>query len=116
MLKIEEAGMFILAFYLSILLGYTWWVFVLFLLVPDISMIGYLFGNKAGANIYSFFHQKSLAVLVGIVGYVVDIPELTFSGIILFGHSSFDRLTGYGLKYSKGFNYTHLGAIRKNKQ
>jgi len=34
-------------------------------------------------------------------------------GIILFGHSSMDRMFGYGLKLGQGFKYTHLGIIGK---
>jgi hypothetical protein len=35
------------------------------------------------------------------------------AGIILFAHSSMDRLFGYGLKYFTGFSDTHLGKIGK---
>jgi len=36
--------------------------------------------------------------------------------IILFGHSSMDRIFGYGLKTNQGFKFTHLGTIgNKNK-
>ncbi|MCG6186924.1 DUF4260 domain-containing protein [Maribellus maritimus] len=111
LLKIEEISMLILSFYLSVLLGYKWWVFILFLFIPDISMQGYLFGNKIGAAVYNAFHYKFLAVLLGILGYTFSLNELAFAGIVLFGHSSFDRIFGYGLKYSIGFNSTHLGAI-----
>ena len=33
------------------------------------------------------------------------------AGIILFGHSSFDRILGYGLKYTDSFKNTHLGSL-----
>jgi len=32
---------------------------------------------------------------------------------VLYGHSSFDRLCGYGLKYVDDFKHTHLGWIGK---
>lgn len=111
--KLEEASLLLLSFYMSVLLGYNWWVFVLFLFTPDISMLGYLFGNKTGAIIYNLFHHKFLAVAIGISGLVLAVNELAFAGIVLFGHSSLDRILGFGLKYSKGFNFTHLGAIGK---
>lgn len=111
LLKMEETSMLILSFYVSFILGYEWWIFVLFLFKPDISMIGYLFGNKVGAIIYNLFHYKFLAVFLGIVGFAYSVNELAFAGAVLFGHSSFDRLFGYGLKFQKGFNYTHLGTI-----
>ena len=111
LLKIEEISMLIFSFYLSVLIGYDWWVFILFLFIPDISMLGYLFGNKIGAVVYNAFHYKFLAVFLGIVGYTCSVNELAFAGAVLFGHSSFDRIFGYGLKYPKGFRFTHLGAI-----
>ncbi|RIJ47431.1 DUF4260 family protein [Maribellus luteus] len=116
-LKIEEISMLFLSFYVSLLLGYEWWLFILFLFTPDISMFGYLLGKKIGAAIYNIFHYKFLAVFIGIIGFAISIKELAFAGAILFGHSSFDRLFGYGLKYSEGFNFTHLGAIgNKNNE
>ncbi|MCB0470359.1 MAG: DUF4260 family protein, partial [Flavobacteriaceae bacterium] len=33
-------------------------------------------------------------------------------GVILFSHASMDRIFGYGLKYYKGFKYTHLGDLK----
>lgn len=33
----------------------------------------------------------------------------------MLGHSAMDRLFGYGLKYNKGFKYTHLGEIGREK-
>ena len=33
---------------------------------------------------------------------------------ILFGHSSFDRVLGYGLKHEDAFQNTHLGRIGRN--
>jgi hypothetical protein len=34
-----------------------------------------------------------------------------FAGTILLGHSSFDRVFGYGLKHEDAFQNTHLGMI-----
>jgi hypothetical protein len=41
---------------------------------------------------------------------------MELAGVILFSHSSMDRMFGYGLKYTKGFAYTHLGTIGKQAQ
>ncbi len=111
LLKMEEISMLILSIYVSLSLGYDWWVFILFLFTPDISMLGYLLGKRAGALLYNVLHYKFLAVLIAIIGFAYHINELAFAGAVLFGHSSFDRIFGYGLKYPKGFRFTHLGAI-----
>ena len=96
------------------MLKVPWWVYPLLLLGPDISMIGYLAGNKVGAICYNLFHHKGIAVLVFVAGVLIsDYPGeiLNIIGLILFGHSSMDRALGYGLKLSEGFKYTHLETI-----
>jgi len=111
-LKIEEAALLLLGFYLYMLTDLpVWWFFVL-LLAPDISMLGYLGGNKLGAFTYNIFHHKGFAILLYLLGKsVLDLPVLELSGIVLFSHAAMDRIFGYGLKYNKGFKYTHLGKI-----
>lgn len=83
------------------------------ILAPDISMIGYLVDNKAGAITYNFFHHKALAIAVYILGCYLQNEIIQLVGIILFGHSSMDRFFGYGLKTFAGFKSTHLGEIGK---
>lgn len=112
-LKLEEAGQFLLSLYLFSSLDYGWWVFPACLLLPDLSMIGYLLGPKAGARLYNLFHNKLLAILVLITGFWCSIPWLALAGIILLGHSAMDRMLGYGLKLNEGFHHTHLGQIGK---
>jgi uncharacterized protein DUF4260 len=45
---------------------------------------------------------------------VLSVPWLSLVGTILLGHSSLDRVFGYGLKYPDAFQNTHLGVIGKN--
>ena len=116
-IKLEEAIMFLAAYAATLLLDYDWWVFFALLLVPDLSMIGYLISNHLGAGIYNFFHNRAVAILLGLCGIVFRVDALLLTGIILFGHIAMDRLLGYGLKYSEGFHATHLGTIGpSNKQ
>jgi hypothetical protein len=37
------------------------------------------------------------------------------AGTILLGHSSLDRVLGYGLKYPDSFQNTHLGVIGRKR-
>jgi Domain of unknown function (DUF4260) len=76
-------------------------------------MIGYLAGNKAGAFTYNLFHHKAVAVVVMCLGWSIGREWLLLSGIILFGHSSLDRMLGYGLKYVDSFHHTHLGWLKQ---
>ena len=110
-LKLEELLMFVLGIYLFNQLDYAWWWFLVLILAPDIGMVGYLFNNKIGALTYNLFHHKGLAILVYLVGVYFSIPLCQLIGIILFSHSALDRAMGYGLKYDKGFKFTHLGEI-----
>ena len=114
LIQTEELALLAASFTLSILVGYEWWMFILFLFVPDISMLAYLWGNKVGAVVYNIFHYKTLAVVIGITGYFISVPEMLFAGLVLLGHSSMDRIMGYGLKYYDNFKNTHLGWIGKN--
>ena len=92
-----------------------WWYYLLLALAPDISMLGYVAGNKVGAFCYNLFHHKGIAILIFALGLIFDNEISVFTGIILFGHSSMDRMFGYGLKTNEGFKFTHLGSIEKNK-
>jgi hypothetical protein len=76
-------------------------------------MLGYLGGNKTGAACYNLFHHKGIAIAIFIFGLLLPSILLQTIGIVLFGHSSMDRLFGYGLKTTEGFKYTHLGIIGK---
>jgi hypothetical protein len=114
-IQLEEAAMFSVSIYALYILKVEWWFYVLLLLGPDISMIGYLAGNKVGAVLYNLFHHKAIAILVMIFGLISQSLTIEIIGIILFGHSSMDRMFGYGLKHFTGFSDTHLGKIGRGK-
>lgn len=111
LIVLEELFLVLLAIFLFRNLGYDWWWFAIFFLAPDLSMVGYLAGPRMGAMTYNFVHHKALAISVYIAGVLLASPLLQFAGLILLAHSSFDRIFGYGLKYSDAFQHTHLGMI-----
>lgn len=110
-LKLEEVAMFILSIVLFTQLHFAWWWFLVLFLAPDISMLGYLVNTKIGAYSYNFFHHKGVGILIGLVGLYLNSEIYMLAGIIIFGHSSFDRMLGYGLKYTDNFKHTHLGSL-----
>lgn len=114
LLKLEELAMLAASIYALYIIDAPWWCYPLLALGPDIGMIGYAAGNKAGAASYNFFHHKGVAVAVFLAGLIWQVPALYTTGIILFGHASMDRVAGYGLKYSRGFKFTHLGVIGRD--
>lgn len=116
LLRLEEIGLIALGFYFFSLTGYSWWIFVLLFLTPDIGMIGYLVNVKTGAFIYNLFHHRGLAAVAVICGIILNEPILILAGSVLFSHAAFDRVFGYGLKYSDSFKHTHLGWIGKTEK
>jgi len=114
-IKLEEIMMFVLGIYAFSLLSYPWWLFLILFLLPDIGMIGYVFNFKIGAFSYNVLHHKGIAILIYLMGIYIQNEWFQLSGCILFSHSAFDRILGYGLKYKKGFKFTHLGEIGKKK-
>src|SRR5512134_3330570 len=113
LLKLEELLMFGLALFLFSRLDYSWGAlqYALLFFAPDLSMLGYLVNPRFGAWTYNLIHHKGLSAALYVLGFLLSIPWLMFAGTLLFGHSSFDRVFGYGLKHENAFQNTHLGRI-----
>lgn len=110
-LKLEEVALMGLGIFMFGLLGYQWWWLPVLILTPDVSMLGYLAGPKIGALCYNIVHHRAVAILLYFVGAYFMLPIVELIGTILFIHIAMDRIFGYGLKYDKGFKFTHLGEI-----
>lgn len=115
LLKLEEAALFGFSIVLFSQAFFKWYWFPALILAPDLAMFGYLVSPKIGAWCYNFAHHRAIAIAVAIAGYFLQSPWLYLCGIILFGHIALDRTLGYGLKYEKGFRFTHLGEIGHDK-
>lgn len=114
-LKLEELASFALAMLYLSTLPFSWWLFALLFLTPDFGMLGYLANNKVGAFTYNLLHHKGLAIALVLLGIYYQLLWLELVGTILFAHTAFDRIFGYGLKQAKGFKFTHLGMIGQGK-
>ncbi len=91
--------------------GLGWSTFALFFLAPDLSLLGYLAGPRAGALAYNAAHAYLGAFCCLAAGILLPAGSLTAMGLIWCAHIGLDRALGYGLKYAAGFHFTHLGAI-----
>ncbi len=111
LIKLEDLAFFGLSLYYYQQMGISWWWFFLFILTPDIGMLGYLFDQKTGAHLYNVFHHRGIAILLVLAGWLMGNFYLEFAGIILFSHASLDRIFNYGLKYPDGFKHTHLDEL-----
>jgi hypothetical protein len=112
-IKLEELAqlaMVVVALYYQPI-EFRWWAWIIIFLLPDISMLGYLINTTAGAISYNFFHHKLVAIAILGIGWSMGVPSLTISGLVLYGHSSWDRALGYGLKYFDSFKHTSLSTI-----
>jgi Domain of unknown function (DUF4260) len=87
----------------------SWWL-ALFL-APDIGLAGYLAGPRIGAIAYNALHTITLPVCLTALGIVGESTLLFGVAAIWTAHIGFDRMLGYGLKYSTEFGHTHLGRI-----
>jgi hypothetical protein len=92
--------------------GLGWGTFALFFLTPDLSLFGYLAGPRVGAVSYNLARSYCGAVACLAAGLVLPAPTILGVGLIWCAHIGFDRALGYGLKYSDGFSFTHLGLIK----
>ena len=101
LIKLEELAFVVLSFNLFLALDYAWWWFPLLFFVPDASMIGYLINSKVGALAYNLIHHKALAVLLYLLGSLTQLPVLQLAGLVMFGHSSLDRVLGFELQNLK---------------
>lgn len=89
----------------------SWLLFALAFFLPDLSMIGYLGGNRVGAATYNAVHSSVLPAALAVTGLVMSGSLLTAVALIWLAHIGFDHMMGYGLKYAEGFKETHLARI-----
>jgi hypothetical protein len=111
LIKLEEFGMLAVSVFLLYKLNIKldWWLYIILFFSPDIGMIGYVMNTKVGAITYNLFHHKAVASVFIILGVVQANDYLIFAGLMLLAHSAFDRVCGYGLKYSDNFKHTNVG-------
>lgn len=91
--------------------GAGWGWFAALCLLPDLSLLAYLAGPRAGAAAYNAAHSYVGALALLVAG-VLGGPGLALPAALVWcAHIGFDRMLGYGLKYASGFGNTHLGRL-----
>lgn len=110
-LRLESVAIFVAGIGTYIQLnGHPVWLVAL-LLVPDVSMLGYLAGPRVGAVTYNLVHNLVVGLVLLTVGWYAAIAGLALAGAVVIAHVGMDRALGYGLKLPTGFQDTHLGRI-----
>lgn len=110
-LRVEAFALFLAGVFAYLQLGgHPLWLLPL-LLVPDVSMIGYVSGPRLGAVTYNLVHNLAIGLLALGIGWFTAIAPLALLGCVLVAHVGMDRALGYGLKLPTDFRDTHLGRI-----
>ena len=110
-LRVEGAAAFATAVALYAHAGFSWPLFALLFLAPDLSMLGYLIGARAGAAAYNVVHTYALPLPLAVAGLLAHEPALLAVALIWVAHIGLDRALGFGLKYPSAFGDTHLGRV-----
>ena|SRR5215472_3772024 len=87
---------------------FRWWLFAVLILVPDISLIGYVINVRLAAMLYNLVHTSVGPIFLLLLAAILPAPQLTPYGLIWLTHLGFDRMIGAGLKYPTQFRDTHL--------
>lgn len=114
LLRLEGLALFAGMTLLYAAWGGSWWVYAILFLAPDLSFLGYLAGPRAGAIVYNAAHSYLAPMALMTSGFLLSSPLVLSIAMIWLAHIGIDRALGYGLKYSGGFGFTHLGRIGKS--
>jgi len=108
LLRGEGLVVFVLVLWWYVSLGGPLWLLAALALAPDLSMVGYLAGQRLGALSYNVVHTYALPLVLGAAGFWAGTDIAVLVALIWAGHIGADRALGYGLKFSTGFKDTHL--------
>lgn len=111
LLRTEGAALLAAALLAYATLAGSWGWFLACFLLPDLALLAYLAGPRAGALFYNASHSTLGGLATAAIGLLLEEPIWGMAAAIWLGHVGFDRMLGYGLKQARGFHYTHLGPI-----
>jgi len=116
LLRLEGVAIFVFALMAYEFMGFQWGFFVLVFLVPDLAILAYFHSSRVGAIAYNTMHSYILPLMLFAYGFFVSSSTANQFAIVWIAHIGFDRALGFGLKYSRGFRYTHLGRLGHSKE
>ncbi|HXJ32987.1 MAG TPA: DUF4260 domain-containing protein [Candidatus Eisenbacteria bacterium] len=111
LLRSEGGALLALSLFFYPAFGWSWLLYVVLLLAPDVGMLGYLGGTRVGAVAYNAVHTYALPAALGAAGVAMGNGTACAIALIWLGHIGMDRLLGFGLKYPTSFHHTHLGML-----
>jgi hypothetical protein len=92
----------------------SWWIFALFFLAPDLSLLGFVARRNLAfaAAFYNAVHTYLLPLLLAGWAWWTGARTGEIAAAIWIAHIALDRLLGIGLKYPEAFMPTHLQTVR----
>ena len=115
-LRLEAMAVFVAGLLVWIAMNGGWPKFALGFLLPDLALLAYLVGPRAGAAVYNLTHSYVIPAVLAVIGASLDQTSLLLAGALWTSHIGFDRMLGLGLKYPTGFADTHLGQLHGLKR
>lgn len=110
LLQIEGLAILVISAGYYFYSDFSWILYAVLFLAPDISMMGYLANKSIGAICYNFAHTYSVPLLIFGLCAIMDYQIGLAISLIWIAHIGFDRMVGYGLKYGHAFKATHLSS------
>jgi hypothetical protein len=114
LLRLEGLAVGVISAVLYARSGASWWLFAALWLAPDLSILGYFAGPCRGSRIYNAAHTYTIPVTLAVCALLFHANAVLPLAVIWVNHIGVDRMMGYGLKFSNGFDWTHLG-VRKRR-
>lgn len=111
MLHLEGVVVLIAAATLYATQGYSWLLFAILFLAPDLFMLGYWRDHQVGSVMYNVGHTYTVPLSLAGLGFLTGWVGLMPVAIIWLAHIGMDRAVGYGLKYPEQFQETHLSRV-----
>lgn len=111
LIRLENICVFISVVSVYFIFGFSLWIFLLFLLVPDVSMVGYAINKDIGSKVYNLGHTYVIPIIITLLYLVTNEEVLLQISLIWLAHISMDRSIGYGLKYPSAFDKTTIQKV-----
>jgi hypothetical protein len=108
-LRLEAIAWLIAALYAYRFVGGGWGLLALVFLIPDLGMLGYMAGPRAGAFGYNVCHFEGVPIALGAGFWWLGRMDLQWVALAWLVHIAVDRVMGYGFKFQdRAFKQTHL--------
>ena len=111
LLKLESAALALGALALYINRNGSGLLFLLLILVPDLSILALVANPGVGVALYDAVHTYTVHVMLTAIALTAGSGVLLDIALIWFVHISADRLMGFGLRYLTVVKESHLQRV-----